>query len=258
MNILQSIMAERRADAEAAEQRIPLSELRKLASGRTRHSLAKVLASDQGTRVIAEINKASPSAGLLKPDYQPTAIARAYEAAGAAGISVLTEPRHFQGQDQDLRDVRSAVRLPVLRKDFVCNPYQVYETAALGADVILLIVAALDAKLLRTLYDEAVACGLTVLVESHTAEELKRALELEKAILGVNSRNLKTLKTDLAVARELAAMIPKNRLAIAESGIRTRADIEALERLGYRGFLIGEVLMSAPDPAAKLKVLVHG
>ena len=256
MNILQSIMSERRADVEAARKRLPLSELRKLAVGRRHHSLATALAGGKGARVIAEIKKASPSAGLLQPDYQPAAIARAYEAAGAAGISVLTEPRHFQGSDQHLREVRQAVAIPVLRKDFICDVYQVYETAALGADVILLIVAALDARLLRTLYEEAIACRLDVLVESHTADELEQALALKKAILGINSRNLKTLKTDLSVARDLASLIPDGRIAVAESGIRARADIESLASVGYRGFLIGETLMSADDPGARLKQLI--
>ena len=256
MNILQSIVSERRADVEAAKARAPIADLRVLAGRRTHHSLAQSLAGGSGTRVIAEIKKASPSAGLIRQDYAPAAIARSYEAAGAAGISVLTEPHRFQGSDQHLREVREAVHIPVLRKDFVFDIYQVCETAALGADVILLIVAALGKDLLRTLHREALAWGLEVLVEAHTAAELKQALALEKAIIGVNSRNLKTLKTDLAVARDLAGLIPAGRLAVAESGIRTRADIETLERLGYRGFLIGESLMSAPDPAAKLNELI--
>jgi indole-3-glycerol phosphate synthase len=257
MNTLETIMSERQADAESAKRRVPEVELLARSAGRVHHSLVDALAAGQGTHVIAEIKKASPSAGLLRPDYQPAAIARVYEAAGAVAISVLTEPRHFQGSDQHLRDVRAAVKLPVLRKDFVCDPYQIHEAAALGADVVLLIVAALDVRRLKTLYDVAVGYGLDVLVESHTADELRRALELEKAIIGVNSRNLKTLKTDLAVARELATLIPRDRLAIAESGIKTRADIEELERLGYRGFLIGESLLSAGDPATKLAGLVH-
>ena len=256
MNILDSIMAERRADAEAAEKRMPIAELRKQAAGRKHHSLSKVLTAGRGTQIIAEIKKASPSAGLLRPDFRPAAIARTYEASGAAAISVLTEPRHFLGSDEHLCKVREAVNIPVLRKDFIADPYQVYKTAAMGADVMLLIVAALDEKQLRSLYTEAVACGLDVLVESHTADELKRALELQNAIIGVNSRNLKTLKTDLTIARDLAAMIPKNRLAVAESGIKTRADIEDLTRLGYRGFLIGETLMTASDPAEMLKELL--
>jgi len=256
MNILESIMSERQADAESAKRRIPVTELQARSVGRVHRSLIGALAPRRGTRVIAEIKKQSPSAGLLRPDFQPAAMARAYEAAGAAAISVLTEPRHFQGRDQHLREVREAVQLPVLRKDFLCDPYQVYEAAALGADAILLIVAALDARRLKTLYDVAAGCGLDVLVESHTADELKRAMELENAVIGVNSRDLKTLKTDLAVARQLAGMISGNRLAVAESGIRTRADVEDLERLGYCGFLIGESLVSAGDPGAKLREMI--
>lgn len=256
MDILERIISERRADVESARNRVPLAQLKKLAAVRKHRSLVKALAVGQGTRVIAEMKKASPSAGVLCQDYQPASIARAYEAAGAAAISVLTEPHHFLGSDQHLREVRAVVGIPVLRKDFICDPYQVYETAAMGADAILLIVAALDEALLQALYKEAVAVGLDVLVESHTAEELRHALALEKAIIGVNSRNLKTLQTDLAVARKLASMIPGNRVAVAESGIRARSDIESLERVGYRGFLIGEALMFAEGRGAVLKKFV--
>jgi len=256
MNILESIIAERRADVEQARQRIPIDELRKKARERKHHSLVQRLNEGGAPHIIAEIKKASPSAGVLRQDYRPAEIALGYVKAGASGISVLTEPRHFLGTEQHLREVRSAVSLPILRKDFLCDVYQVYETAAWGADVILLIVAALEKKLLRELYDEAVNCGLDVLVEAHTLSEVETALELDKAIIGVNSRNLKTLKTDLAVARELARAIPRNRLAIAESGIKTRKDIQELEALGYRGFLIGETLMKAADPASALRELI--
>jgi indole-3-glycerol phosphate synthase len=255
MNILESIIAERRADVEKARQQISVDELRKKARGRTHHSLVRRLNESDRPHIIAEIKKASPSAGVLRQDYDPAEIAHGYAEAGASAISVLTEPRHFLGGEQDLREVRSAVNLPILRKDFLCDVYHVYETAAWGADVILLIVAALKKKLLRELYNEAVDCGLDVLVEAHTRAEVEAALDLDKAIIGVNSRDLKTLKTDLAVARELARAIPKGRLSIAESGIKTRKDIEELEVLGYRGFLIGEVLMKASDPASALRGL---
>lgn len=257
MNVLESIMSERRADAENARLRVPVEKLRELAAKRTHHSLVDALRQGKTTRVIAEIKKASPSAGLLQREYYPADIAAAYKAAGAAGISVLTEPRHFLGSDGDLKAVRRAVGIPVLRKDFVSDPYQVVEAAAFGADVVLLIVAALKENELRSLYEEAISLGLDVLVESHTAAELEQALALEKAIIGVNSRNLKTLKTDLAVARELAAMIPRDRVAVAESGIKTRTDIESLKSHGYRGFLIGETLMLAKDPAEALKELIR-
>ena len=169
---------------------------------------------------------------------------------------MLTEPRHFLGCEEHVREVRDAVSLPVLRKDFMCDSYQLHEASAWGADLILLIVAALDPHLMRDLYEEAVSIGLEVLVESHTGRELEKALELEAAIVGVNSRNLKTLKTDLAVARELASEIPEGRYAIAESGIKTRADIDSLLAVGYQGFLIGESLLKEGEPGENLALLI--
>ena len=254
MDILDSIMAERRADVEVARRAVPVELLKEQASGRSYHSLIERVKA--GPCIIAETKKASPSAGLLQPDYDPAAIARAYEDAGAGGISVLTEPRHFLGDASHLRAVRATVDLPVLRKDFLCDVYQVYEAAAWGADVILLIVAALDSSTLHELHAAATELGLDVLAEAHTAAEVDIALGLEGAIVGVNSRNLKTLKTDLAVARELAARIPSECASIAESGIRTRADIEGLAALGYGGFLIGESLVGSADPGAKLRELL--
>jgi indole-3-glycerol phosphate synthase len=256
MDLLQSIMAERLADVEAARRAVSAAALYELAAQRTHHSLRARLRAGPGPRVIAEVKKASPSAGLLRPDYRPEELAGAYAAAGAVGISVLTEPRHFRGSEQHLCRVRRAVELPVLRKDFLGDPYQVAEAAAWGADVILLIVAALDPRRLRELYDEAVRLGLEVLAEAHTEAELEAGLSLEAAIVGVNSRDLKTLRTDLAVAERLARRIPAERLRIAESGIRTRADIERLEAVGYDGFLIGETLLAAPDPGARLRGLL--
>jgi len=256
VNILQRILRERESDVAVAKQRVPVAELKQSIQGRVHHSLRESLSKRDGTRIIAEMKKASPSAGLLRSAYRPVEIARQYKEAGAAALSVLTEPRHFKGSGSDLRDVRRAVELPILRKDFLCDVYQVHEAAAWGADVILLIVAALEEDLLATLYREAVVCGLEVLVEAHTAEELDRALALEDAIVGVNSRNLKTLRTDLSVAESLAARIPRDRLAVAESGIRSRADVEMLQDAGYSGFLVGEALMRGGAPEAKLRELI--
>jgi len=255
LDILQSIMAERRRDVGAARESVPVESLAAAVEARTHHSLSAALAAD-GTGIIAEMKKASPSAGLLREQYEPADIARMYARTGACGLSVLTEPRHFAGDEQHLRSARCACDLPILRKDFMCDPYQVCEAAAWGADVVLLIVAALERGQLREMYDEAVRLGLDVLAEAHTGEEVETALGLEGAIVGVNSRNLKTLKTDLAVARELAERVPGDRLSVAESGIRTRDDVEALERLGYNGFLVGESLMRAPDPGAALASLL--
>lgn len=257
MDTLRRITEERRADAVAAARSLPIDVLRRQAQRRRHHSLAERLRAG-GTPVMAEAKRASPSAGLLSPDYRPAETARAYARAGAAAVSVLTEPRHFLGSSADLRAVRRAVDLPVLRKDFLSERYQVAEAAAWGADVVLLIVAALAQERMRELYSEAVALGLDVLVESHTEAELRRALELDTAVIGVNSRDLKTLKTDLAVARAMARHIPDGRLAVAESGIRDRADIETLSALGYNGFLVGEALMRARDPEEKLRELAGG
>ncbi len=247
-------MNERRVAVEEARKAVPMEALREQAADRVHHSLVKALGAAE-TAIVAEVKKASPSAGVLRPDYDPGAMAAIYEANGACGISVLTEPRHFQGSAAHLEAVRAAVSLPVLRKDFMCDPYQVFEAAAWGADVVLLIVAALDETTMRSLYATARELGLDVLAESHSEAELDRALALEGAIVGVNSRNLKTLKTDLAVAHALSGRIPPGRLSLAESGIRTRADIEGLTAVGYSGFLIGESIVGHDDPGAKLREL---
>lgn len=254
MNILESIMAERRAAVSAASQHVSMAELQSAARGRRHHGIRDSLARNP-PGIIAEMKKASPSAGLLRPDYRPADIGALYAQHGAAGISILTEPRHFLGDGDHLRAVRASVDLPVLRKDFMCAPYQVWEAAAWGADIVLLIVAALDPVELRELHAVAGECGVDVLAESHTAAEIERALDLDEAVIGVNSRNLKTLKTDLRVAIDLAPCIPADRLCIAESGIKTRADILRLDDAGYNGFLIGEALMADGDPAGKLDTL---
>jgi len=258
MNILEQIISERRADVLRRSVRVSLETLREMAAGRKRRSLIASLQRADVTCVIAEMKKASPSAGLLTEKYIPSEIARNYEKAGASAISVLTEPKHFMGSDDHLRRVRDAVNLPILRKDFICDVYQVYETAAFGADVMLLIVAALDRSELVDLYHEAVECGLEVLVEAHTVSEVETAVSLDGAIVGVNSRDLKTLRTDLSVARSLIKEIPSGRIAVAESGIKTREDIVELKTLGYRGFLVGEALMREGNPHGVLERLVSG
>ena len=255
MDVLRQVMDERRGDVQAARRHCSEPVLRAEAAARRHRSLQAKLREGGGTRIVAEVKKASPSAGILRPEYAPGAIAREYAAAGAAGISVLTEPRHFLGGEAHLREVRRVVDLPVLRKDFICDPYQVLESAAWGADVVLLIVAALDTGLLRRLYTHAREIGLEVLVEAHTAIEVATALALPEAILGINSRNLKTLVTDLGVAENLAKQIPDGRLSIAESGIRTREDIVRMESCGYDGFLVGEALLRAAAPGAALQAL---
>lgn len=253
--MLETIVARRREDALRAESAVPVDELKRRAAGVVRRSLRRALVSGKGTRIIAEMKRASPSAGPLR-ELDPAALAVRYEEGGACALSVLTEPHWFLGSADDLRAARAATQLPVLRKDFIVEPYQVHETAAMGADVILLIVAALERAALHDLHGLAVECGLEVLVESHTESELALAVELPGAVIGVNSRDLKTLKTDLGTAAGLAALVPSGRLAVAESGVKTRREVELLESAGYRGFLIGETLLRSPDPGRTLGELM--
>ena len=252
MDILKKIMAERKADVAEVRRIVSEETLLKKASTRQHHSLKELLRGRGKPCIIAEIKKASPSAGMLRIDYRPAEIARSFQESGATGISVLTEPRHFLGSEGDFLAVRSAVDIPLLRKDFLCDAYQVYESAAWGADVVLLIVAALDKKQLQVMNQAAREMNLDVIVEAHKEEEVWIALELENAIIGVNSRDLKKLKTDLSVARRLAVMIPHDRLSVAESGIKEKKEIKELFSLGYNGFLIGETLMRDGDPRGKL------
>ncbi len=256
MDVLAKIMGERLGDVAEARRRTPPEALRKLAARRQHHSLRARLEVRGRTHIIAEMKKASPSAGLLCADYQPVEIGRAYAAQGAAGLSILTEPRHFLGSAEHLMAVRATVGLPILRKDFLADPYQVLEAAAWGADVVLLIVAALTEPQLVELHRAALALGLEVLAEAHTEEEVERALQLNGVIIGINSRNLKTLKTDLEIARRLARCIPVERLAVAESGISRREEIVDLEGRGFRGFLIGEALLASGAPGGKLRELM--
>lgn len=205
---------------------------------------------------IAEIKKASPSAGLLRQDFDPEKIAQDYEKAGAAAISVVTEAKHFQGRLETLADLRWKTALPLLRKDFVVDSHQILEARHAGADAILLIAALLDSRSLRGLRSEAEDLGMDALVEVHDERDLDRALETGASLIGVNNRDLRTFSVSLETSLRLAPRLPKDALAVSESGIRTADDVRRLADAGYRGFLIGETLMRAASPGAALMELI--
>lgn len=208
------------------------------------------------TRVIAEVKKASPSKGVIREDFDPVAIACAYEANGAAAVSVLTDERYFMGSLEYLKAIRAEVALPLLRKDFIIDEYQVYEARAAGADAVLLIVAALELEALRELITLASSLGLAPLVEVHGEAEVETALNAGARIIGVNNRDLNTFRTDISTTERLAPMLPEGSVLVTESGINTPADIARLKKAGADAFLIGEALVREPDPGARLRELI--
>ncbi|MGF1639686.1 MAG: indole-3-glycerol phosphate synthase TrpC, partial [Rhodospirillales bacterium] len=217
-------------------------------------ALTRAAASGYG--LIAEIKRASPSKGVIRAGVEPAAIARGYAAGGATCLSVLTEPRYFRGDDADLAAARAAVALPVLRKDFLLDPYQIVEARAIGADAVLLIMAALDDGQAGELAATARELGMDVLVEVHDHPELDRALRLETTLIGINNRNLKTLAVDLATTEKLAPRVPADRRVVGESGLATPADLARLAAVGVRCFLVGEALMREPDVETATRALL--
>ena len=206
--------------------------------------------------IIAEVKRRSPSRGVIRTDFDPVRIAREYESHGAAAVSVLTDETFFGGSDADLTAVKGAVALPVLRKEFIVDPYQIFEARVIGADAVLLIAAILAREQLREYVDLAASLGMASLVEIHDREELEKALATGAEIIGINNRDLKTFETDIRISLELSPLIPEGRIAVSESGIRSRAEIEILLKAGIRAFLIGETLIAAPEIGLKLEALL--
>lgn len=258
-DILNRILARKTEELAERSARLPLAELAARATDmpETRGFAAAIEAKmDAGLpAVIAEIKRASPSKGVIRPEFDPAAIARSYEAAGAACLSVLTDKDFFQGSEEFLQQARAACSLPVLRKDFVIDPYQVYEARAIGADCILLIVAALGDAALLELSLLAAELDLDVLCEVHDAEELERALALPVPLIGVNNRNLRTFQTSLDTSIELQQLMEYDRVLVSESGIHTPDDVARLQDAGINAFLVGEAFMRAADPGLELKRL---
>lgn len=253
-DVLEAIVAATRRIVAVRREREQDAELEARASQRQPQTgrFGEALSMPNRVNIIAECKRRSPSRGVLRADYDPAAIAVDYERAGAAALSILTEPTFFDGSLEHLAAVRDAVRLPLLRKDFVVDSYQLLEARASGADAVLLIVAALGDTELRTLLSAARAFGLAAVVEVHDEADVDRAMEAGAEIIGVNNRNLRTLEVDINVSERCAARIPRSVVAVSESGIKTPHDVTRLQTLGYRAFLIGERFMTAAQPGSAL------
>jgi indole-3-glycerol phosphate synthase len=255
-NILDEIVAHKRAEIAAAKQRQPLAELAaSLANAPPPRDFIAALVQPGAIRIIAEVKKASPSAGVIRADFDPVSIAKTYAANGADCLSVLTDEKFFQGRLDYLKAIRQEVSLPLLRKEFILDEYQLFEARAAGADAVLLIAEILPGEMLKDLFQAAQSLGLHVLLELHDLPELPRVLALNPALVGINNRDLRTFHTSLDKTAEAIGRIPKDVAVISESGIRTHKDMKYLQSLGVRGVLVGESLMRSPDIGAALQAL---
>ncbi len=256
-DVLAEICETKRGEIAAAKSRVSEDDLRvRLTDVAPPRDFLAALRARSGIGLIAEVKKASPSAGLIRKDFDPVKIAKIYESAGAACISCLTDEPYFEGKLAYLTDIRSSVSIPIMRKDFILDRYQVTEARAAGADCILLIAECLDDCTMRDLYFYASELGMECLVEVYEPENLDRVLKLEAPLVGINNRNLKTFVTDLKHSTDLAARVPDNVYLVSESGIRQRSDVDHLLRCGVRGILVGETLMRQADISAKVHELI--
>ena len=256
LNILERIVEKKREDLEEQKRILPLSDLqRRIPDLPPARDFKRVL-SEKACAIIAEVKRSSPSKGRLTDDFQPVAQALLYEQSGAAAISVLTERHFFEGDDRYLTEIKGAVRIPVLRKDFIIDPYQIYEARVIGADAVLLIAALLDETRLRDFVGIASDLGLAQLVEAHDRHEVSKAVGAGAQVIGVNNRNLRTFVTDLQTTIGLLPFIPKGTTVVSESGIHTRRDMEVLMQSGVRAFLIGEALMRSENTANTMRGLL--
>ncbi|MGJ3257823.1 MAG: indole-3-glycerol phosphate synthase TrpC [Alcanivorax sp.] len=257
--ILDKIIARKQEEIAVGKNNYTLGELEAMAANerKARGFISSLFdrVRDHQPAVIAEIKKASPSKGVIRDDFDPVEIARSYEKNGAACLSVLTDKDFFQGDEHYLRAARNAVNLPVLRKDFMIDPWQIFESRAMGADAILLIAAALSDEQMNELYHAAQQVGCDVLVEVHTEEELERAVKLHAELIGITNRNLHTFETSLNPTLSLAEKVPGDRMIVTESGILTTEDVKLMRKNGINSFLVGEAFMRADDPGAALKAL---
>lgn len=256
--ILDDIIEHKRREVDEAKRRNPIEKLRARVAPREPGRFRKAVGQPGRLCLIAEIKKASPSRGVIRADFDPAAIARSYADGGASAISVLTDAQYFQGDVSHLVQARKESGLPVLRKDFIIDEHQIWESAAIGADAALLIVAALDAGQLKDYLQLAAEIGLDTLVEAHDAAEIETALDAGAEIVGINNRDLRTFKTDIETTLRLAERIPDDRVIVSESGIHTREDAQKVRDAGANAILVGEALMTCADVSGKIRELIGG